>query len=64
MNFIWAKTLGAFVRWLFKGCRTKLKDEIEGNLDSSWAGDYDIESYIVGFITIGLVMTIINYTFF
>ncbi len=33
--YVLSKDLGAFVRWLFKGCKTKLRDEIEGNFEAT-----------------------------
>ena len=62
MSIEYAKLLGAFIRWLFKGCKTSWKDETEGNLDPTWGSSYDMENYIIGVITaivvIGLVMII------
>ena len=31
-----ARWIGGFIRWLLKGCKTSLKDEVEGNLDATW----------------------------
>jgi len=45
-----AKEIGAFLRWLFKGCKTKLKDEIEGNFQGAFLRDYDIENMIIGYL--------------
>ncbi len=47
-----ARLLGGFLRWLFKGCKTSLRDEIEGNLEATWGGTYDTENYIVGLIAV------------
>lgn len=52
--------IGAFIRWLFKGCKTKLKDEIEGNFKGKWCKSYDFENYIIGIVT-GIVITVITY---
>jgi len=54
--------IGAFIRWLFKGCNTKLKDEIEGNFKGTWGKSYDFENYIIGIVT-GIVITVIAYVF-
>lgn len=37
----WANEIGAFVRWLLKGCKTSLKDEIYYN---------DVSNLIVGLL--------------
>ena len=31
-----AEHIGGFVRWLLKGCKTKLGDEIHGRLEPKW----------------------------
>ncbi|MDO5666161.1 MAG: hypothetical protein Q4G63_13035 [Bacteroidia bacterium] len=54
-----AKHLGGFIRWLLKGCKTNLKDEIEGNLDATWGNTYDTENYIIGIITIAVILGVI-----
>lgn len=56
--YVLAKELGAFVRWLFKGCKTKQRDEIEGNFEATWGVTYDMENYIIGNVTV-LVMILI-----
>jgi hypothetical protein len=56
--YVLAKELGAFVRWLFKGCKTKLRDEIEGNFEATWGVTYDMENYIIGNVTV-LIMILI-----
>ena len=38
-----ARYIGGFIRWLLKGCRTRLIDEFEGNLDAKWGGTYDLK---------------------
>lgn len=64
MSIALAKHLGAFVRWLFKGCKTKLQDEIDGIFDATWGSTYDMENYIIGLVTvlimIGIVALIIS----
>ena len=50
--------LGAFVRWLLKGCKTNLRDELNGNLSPKILNSYDTESYIIGLITAVIVIGI------
>ena len=45
-----AQLIGAVLRWLSKGCKSSLKEEIHGNYDAKWAGSYEIENYIIGVI--------------
>jgi hypothetical protein len=59
-----AKLIGGFIRWLLKGCKTSLRDEVEGNLDASWGGSYDFENYIIGLITSILIIGLIVWMFF
>ena len=58
------RLLGGFVRWLFKGCKTSLKDEIQGNLDATWGGTYDTENYIIGLVTSVIIIGIVILVFF
>ena len=46
----WGVLLGGFIRWLYKGCKTSLRDEIDGNLDAKWGGTYDTENFIIGLL--------------
>jgi len=59
-----AKWIGGFIRWLLKGCKTSLRDEVEGNLDATWGGSYDFENYIIGLITSILIIGLIVWMFF
>jgi len=59
-----ARLLGGFVRWLLKGCKTSLKDEVEGNLDATWGGTYDTENYIIGLITSVIIIGTVILVFF
>jgi hypothetical protein len=52
----WGLLIGGFIRWLLKGCKTSLRDEIEGNLDATWGGTYDTENYIIGIITVVIIL--------
>jgi hypothetical protein len=64
MSILFAKDIGGFIRWLLKGCKTSLKDEIEGNLDASWGGTYDTENYVIGFITVAIIIFIVAWLVF
>jgi len=55
MSITAVKYFGGLIRWIFQKCKTKLQDEVEGNLDAKWCGDYDIENYIIGYIALGIV---------
>jgi hypothetical protein len=52
----WGLLIGGFIRWLLKGCKTSLRDEIEGNLDATWGSTYDTENYIIGIITVVIIL--------
>ena len=54
-----AKLLGAFIRWLIKGCKTSLRDEIEGNFEGTWGGSYSTENYIIGISTVIIILVIV-----
>ena len=58
------RLIGGFIRWLLKGCKTSLRDEVEGNLDASWGGSYDFENYIIGLITSIIIIGLIVWMFF
>jgi hypothetical protein len=53
-----ARWIGGFVRWLLKGCKTNLKDEIFGRFEPSWGRTYDFENFIIGIITILFILII------
>jgi hypothetical protein len=55
----WAEFIGGLIRWLFKCCKTNLKDELEGNLDPSWGGSYDFENFIIGIFFVAACLGII-----
>ncbi len=59
-----ASVLGAFVRWLFKGCKTKLRDEIDGVFDGHWGIPYEAENYFIGILTSIVLIFIIVKCFF
>lgn len=58
--------IGALIRWLLKGCKTKLKDEVNGNLEATWGRSYGIENYIIGVISLlilwGIVIFVLELT--
>ncbi|MFA5540569.1 MAG: hypothetical protein ACK5MH_03740 [Bacteroidales bacterium] len=47
--------LGGFLRWLWKGCKTRLRDEVYMN---------DIGNYIIGLVTTGIILGIVIWGFF
>ncbi len=59
-----AKLIGGFIRWLLKGCKTSLQDEIEGNFDATWGGTYDTENYIIGVVTVVIILGIVIWLIF
>ncbi len=59
-----AKLIGGFIRWLLKGCKTSLRDEVEGNLDGTWGGSYDVENYIIGLVTVVIILGVAIWLFF
>ena len=54
-----ARWIGGFIRWLFKACKTNLKDEIEGNFDPSWGGSYDTENFIIGITSVIVIIVLV-----
>ena len=59
-----AMRLGGFIRWLLKGCKTNLKDEVQGNLEATWGGSYDCENYIIGIITAAILIGVFSWIAF
>ena len=59
-----AMRLGGFIRWLLKGCKTNLKDEVQGNLEATWGGSYDFENYIIGIITAAILIGVFGWIAF
>lgn len=51
-----AKFIGGFIHWFLHGCKTSLRDEMEGNLDANWGGTYDTENYIIGVVTVIIIL--------
>lgn len=64
MDTILVAFLGGFIRWLIHGCKTRLKDELDGNFQATWGWSYDFENYIIGFATSGVIIGIIIWLFF
>ena len=58
-----AKYIGGFIRWILKGCKTKLQDEVEGNFEATWGGTYDFENFIIGVVTVIVILAIILIVF-
>jgi|WetSurMetagenome_2_1015567.scaffolds.fasta_scaffold220907_1 hypothetical protein len=61
---VWAVSIGAFLRWIFKRCKTKLKDEIEGNFNPTFAWSYEFENLVIGIIFTILFLGLIIIVFF
>lgn len=55
---IFANWVGAFFRWLLKGCKTKLRDEIDGNFEGTFIKDYETENIILGILGVGILFAI------
>lgn len=47
--------IGGFIRWLWKGCKTSLRDEV-------WM--HDIGNYIIGVATAVVILGIVIWLFF
>jgi len=58
------KHIGGFIRWLLKGCKTSFRDEVEGSLDATWGGTYDTENYVIGLVSVGIIMGVVIWVFF
>ena len=43
--------IGGFIRWLLKGCKTRLRDE-------TWLGD-GLVNYIIGIVTVVIILGIV-----
>ncbi len=56
MSASWASFVGAFIRWIFKRCKTSFKDEINGAFPAKWGGSYSFENYIIGLATIMVIL--------
>ncbi len=63
MSYISVEFIGAFGRWVFKGFKTKFKDEVDGNFDAKWGKSYECENFIIGIIT-SLVLIIIAFNIY
>ena len=60
----WAMYIGGLVRWLVKGCKTKLIDEVEGNLNATWGCSYDFENLIIGIVIVVIIFGLIIWLMF
>ena len=47
---LWLIDIGAFFRWLFKGCKTKLRDELQGIGEPTWGLSIDFENFVIGLL--------------
>jgi hypothetical protein len=65
MGYSFLKLLGAFIRWITKGCKGKLINEIDGIYPATWGRSYDMENLaigmLVGFILIAIVIILLYY---
>jgi hypothetical protein len=59
MGYSFIEFIGAIIRWLIKGCKTSLKDEINGTLDPTWGKSYDFENLIIGLLVSSLFIILI-----
>ena len=59
-----AKYIGAFIRWILKGCKSRLKDEINGSFEPKWLSDYDTENLIIGYVSTIVILGFIIFLFF
>ena len=55
----WLVNIGAFFRWLFKGCKTNLRDELHGVGEPTWGPSIDFENYIIGLVADIIILFII-----
>ena len=51
--------IGGLIRWLLKGCKTKLKDELNGNFEATWGRSYGFENHIIGILTEVIILGIV-----
>lgn len=56
--------IGAYIRWLLKGCKTNLQNEINGNFNATWGGTYETENFIIGIISIVIILGIVIIFFY
>ena len=64
MAIEFAKLIGGFIHWLIHGCKTSLRDEVEGNLDATWGGTYDTENYIIGVVAVVIILVVVVWLIF
>ena len=51
--------IGAFMRWLFKGCKTNLRDELDGLGKPTWGFSIDCENFVIGLVVDIIILFII-----
>jgi hypothetical protein len=56
--------IGAFIRWLLKLCKTKLRDEIKGIFNPVLLDSYTMENFFIGLISVTIVIGTIVWTVF
>jgi hypothetical protein len=56
--------IGAFVRWLFKLCKTNLRDELEGNFNPVLLDSYTTENFWIGIIFTVIIIGTLIWTIF
>jgi len=59
MTFDIVMRTGAYVRWILKGRKTKLQDEIDGHMEPKWGFTYRFENLIIGSIVDAIFLSII-----
>ena len=59
MTFDIVMKTGAFVRWMLKGRKTRLQDEINGHMKPKWGFTYRFENLIIGSIVDAIFLSII-----
>jgi hypothetical protein len=60
----WAVVIGAFIRWIIKKCKTKLKDEIQGNFKPKFGGSYELENFFIGIAVVVVFFGVLILIFF
>ena len=64
MAIVIAKLIGGFIHWFLHGFKTSLRDEMECNLDPTWGGTYDTENYIIGVVTVVIILGFVIWLIF
>lgn len=56
--------IGGLMRWVSKGFKTNLSDEINGCFDAKWGKSYELENYIIGLVTTAVLIGVLILLFF